>query len=112
MTENDYFENVNTSKLDQSEVCHCEGLLTKQECFEPLKDMHSDKFPGNDGLSAEFYKTFWNEIVGPLLKKVTCTYRTSNLSVTHKHGIFKLIPKKDTDPHWIKKLESVNFFKL
>ena len=79
MTENDYFENVNTSRLHQSEVCHCEGLLTKQECFEALKDMHSDKSPDSDGLPAEFYSTFWNEIAGimhmrqvisPLLKNV------------------------------------------
>ena len=112
MTENDYFENVNTSRLDQSEVCHCEGLLTKQERFEALKDNHSDKSPGSDGLPAEFYSTFWNEIAGPLLKALNHAYETGNLSITQKRGIIKLIPKKDADPHLIKKLEAVNSFKL
>ena len=35
--------------------------------IESLKSMESNKSPGSDGLPAEFYKVFWNEINQHLL---------------------------------------------
>ena len=72
--------------------------------------MHSDKSPGSDGLPAEFYSTFWNEIAGPLLKALNHAYETGNLSITQKRGIIKLIPKKDADPHLIKNWRPLTLF--
>ena len=37
------------------------------ECLNSLKTMASDKTPGTDGLPAEFYKVFWEDIEGYLL---------------------------------------------
>ena len=31
----------------------CEGLLTKEECLQVLKDMSLNKTPGSDGLPVE-----------------------------------------------------------
>ena len=48
--------------LDEQEQNECEGLLTEAECLESLKSMESNKSPGSDGLPAEFYKVFWNDV--------------------------------------------------
>ena len=32
----------------------CEGLLTKEECLQALKDTNLNKTPGSDGLPVEF----------------------------------------------------------
>ena len=48
--------------LDEQEQNECEGLLTEVECLESLKSMESNKSPGSDGLPAEFYKVFWNDL--------------------------------------------------
>ena len=36
--------------------------ITKIELQQAIKDMNCNKTPGNDGLSADFYKVFWNQI--------------------------------------------------
>ena len=38
----------------------CENDLTEDELLISLKSMQNYKTPGNDGLTKEFYETFWN----------------------------------------------------
>ena len=52
--------------LDEQEQNECEGLLTEAECLESLKSM--------DGLPAEFYKVFWNDVHHYLLNALNCAY--------------------------------------
>ena len=56
----DFLENPNLPSLSNNSTMTCEGLLTCAECFEALKKFPNGKTPGNDGLTGEFYKTFWN----------------------------------------------------
>ena len=76
----------------------CDAILTEAECAEALKSMDSDKTPGTDGLPAEFYKLFWNDISTLLLSALNFGYVSGCLSTTQRRGIIKLIPKKDAEP--------------
>ena len=38
----------------------CEADLTVEELFKTLKNFQKNKSPGLDGITAEFYLTFWN----------------------------------------------------
>ena len=49
-------------QLSTGQSLKCEKCITEIELFEALKSMPNDKSPGNDGLSKEFFKTFWSEI--------------------------------------------------
>ena len=89
-------------KLNQTEQDTCEGLLTKTECLDALKNMECNKTPGSDGLPAEFYKVFWNDIADLFLKSLNYAHQIGQLSVTQRRGIIKLIPKKDVEPYFIK----------
>ena len=80
----------------------CDAILTEAECAEALKSMDSDKTPGTDGLPAEFYKLFWNDISTFLLSALNFGYESGCLSITQRRGIIKLIPKKDAEPFYIK----------
>ena len=64
--------------------------------------MECNKIPGSDGLPAEFYKVFWNDISDLFLNSINYAYRSGQLSVTQRRGIIKLIPKKDAEPDLIK----------
>ena len=64
--------------------------------------MENDKSPGNDGLTKEFYNTFWTEIKTPLLSSVTFAKVTNQLSISQKQAIIKLTVKKDRDKRYIK----------
>ena len=48
--------------VDDSQVC--EGKLTIEECVKSLNSFEPNKSPGNDGLTVEFYKFFWNIVLG------------------------------------------------
>ena len=64
--------------------------------------MGCNKIPGSDGLPAEFYIVFWNDISDLFLNSINYAYRCGQLSVTQRRGIIKLIPKKDAEPDLIK----------
>jgi len=71
--------------------------LQKQKCLSSLKQMADSKTPGTDGLSAEFYKTFWSDISDALIAALNFAYETGKLPITQRRGVIKLIPKKETD---------------
>ena len=56
--------------------------------------MEVGKSPGTDGLPAEFYKFFWNDISDTFGKALNYGYEIGQLSVTQRRGIIKLLPKK------------------
>ena len=60
--------------LTEDQKALCEGSLSKDECYNALKDFPNEKSPGNDGLTSEFYKKFW-PLLGQLL----------TLSIIHLH---------------------------
>ena len=58
--------------------------------------------PGSDGLPAEFYRVFWTNIPNLLINALNYAHETSQLSITQRRGVIKLIPKKDAEPYFIK----------
>ncbi len=38
------------------------GELTIDECTNAVKHLKTNKAPGSDGLTPEFYKTFWDDV--------------------------------------------------
>ena len=61
-----YTKNLNIPKLSNDQQLLCEGQLTHPECYNVLDQLKNGKSPGNDGLTAEFYKHSW-PILGNLL---------------------------------------------
>ena len=61
-----FSQNLSMPKLSENLQTLCEEQLSYQECHNALKSFKNNKSPGNDGLTAEFYNTFW-PILGNLL---------------------------------------------
>ena len=97
-----FFQQMNESVLSYEEQNFCEGFLFEKECAEAVKSMDSDKMPGTDGLPAEFYKIFWNDISTLLVSALNYAFESGCLSITQRRGVIKLIPKKDAEPYYIK----------
>ena len=65
--------------------------------------MEPDKTPGTDGLPADFYKVFWNDICDYLVNSINYAFGKDQLAVTQRRELLiKLIPKKDAEPDLIK----------
>ena len=94
--------------LGLEEQKSCEGPLCEKECAEAVKSMDSDQAAGTDGLPAEFYKVFWNDISSLLISAFNCAFESGCLSITQRRGSIKLIPKKRRGTLFRKKLASNN----
>ena len=95
-------ENSPRKILDSDEKKDCEGLLTKAECLQAVKNMEPDKTPGTDGLPADLCKVFWNDISDCLVNSINYAFGKGQLSVTQRRGIIKPKPQKDAEPELIK----------
>ena len=89
-------------KLDNEKQNLCEGVITAEECLAALKTFQHNKTPGTDGLTAEFYLCFWNDISGPLIGCLNHGALLGELSISQRQGIISLIPKKKKDPLLLK----------
>ena len=50
-------------KLSEEDMLNCEGIISKDECDSAIRTFKNGKSPGTDGLPAEFYKIFWNDVI-------------------------------------------------
>ena len=91
-----YIQNTNVKTLDSALSSDIDGDLTPEELDAVLGGLKNNKSPGWDGLSAEFYKEFW-DIIRPILFN---TYIESIdmdcLSPSQRIGILTLLPKPKT----------------
>ena len=56
--------------------------------------MQNNKSSGNDGLTKEFYETFWNELKEIFVDFVLEAKEKGHLSISQRQAIIKLIEKK------------------
>ena len=64
--------------------------------------MQNNKAPGNDGLTKEFYETFWNEIKYVFLKSLKQAKEKGQLSISQRQAVIKLIEKKKIEINTLK----------
>ena len=79
-------------KIEVANICG--GNLSESELFDALTSMQNNKSPGNDGITKEFYETFWKEIKGPFQNSIKKGYIVGELSISQGQAIIKLIEKK------------------
>lgn len=91
--------------LSDEEKQIVDGSLTLQEIQSVIKALPSNKTPGPDGLSAEFYRKF-SDLLSPLLLDVLkASYEHQTLPPTFYHGHTVLIPKTE-DTLALRKVEA------
>ena len=59
-----------------------------------MKSINNNKTPGNNGLTKDFYETFWSELKTPLMKCTSQAFHTKILSILQRQAVIKLIEKK------------------
>ena len=85
-----FFSDVNIPKLSENQVKLCEENLTEKDLYNSLKSMQSNKSPGNDGLTKEFYETFWTELKEIFVDSVSEAKEKGILSISQRQAIIKL----------------------
>ena len=102
-------ENVNTNsfeefitrvpvpKLTAQQNSFCESNITLGELFKTLKSFSKNKSPGIDGLTVDFYVTFWEQLKHMLLLVYEKSFSAGILPECLRTGVITLIEKKGKD---------------
>ena len=77
-----------------------------------MKSMKNDKSPGNDGLTREFYVTFWDDIKATFVSSLKKAKERKELSISQRQAIIKLIEKKDRDERYIKNWRPISLLNV
>ena len=89
-----FLDTLQISKLSDNDCLLCEGELTESELYDALKNMPNNKSPGNDGLTKEFFLSFWDDIKDIYISSIRTAGIKKEFSVSQRQAIIKLIEKK------------------
>ncbi len=74
--------------------------------------MKNMKSPGSDGITAEFYKLYWNEIKLYYIESINYSFEHGSLTELQKQGIITLLLKQDKKCTSNRKLETYFVIKM
>ena len=99
-----FLEKYNFQKLNQEEVENLNRPITSTEIESIIRNLPTNKCPGQDGFTAEFYQKFREELTLILLKLFQKTAEEDKLPNSFYEATITLIPKPDKDASKKRKL--------
>ena len=81
---------INT-KLTADQALLCEGEVTHEEITHALRQAKNDKSPGTDGLTDEFYKSFWQLLGKDLVQVFNHSFENKELPDSQSYGLLTLL---------------------
>ena len=85
-------------EIDETLRDTCDAELRVQELDLVIQNIKLDKSPGVDGLTANFYRHFWEDISEFIFQTFLEILNSHTLTTSMKQGIIILIPKLGKDP--------------
>ena len=79
-----FLNKVSVPKLNYEDARIYEGDLNELELLKALKSVQNNKSPGNDGLTKELYKMFWNEIKNTFMNSIMEAREKKKLSTSQR----------------------------
>ena len=92
-----FLEKYNHPRLNQEEIENMTRQITNNEIEAVIKNRPTNRSPGPDGLTGEFYQTFREELTPILLKLFQKTAEAGTLPNSFYEATITLTPKPDKD---------------
>ena len=90
-----FLERYNLLRLNQEETENLNRPITSNEIETMIKNLPTNKSPGRDGFTSEFYQTFREELTPILLKVFPKIAEEGTLPNPFYEAPITLIPKPD-----------------
>ena len=105
-------KNDTEKRISKEQQINLDRPITCEELRHALNTQKNEKCPGNDGLSAEFYKTFWNDFEDIIWSMYTEVLDHGRLGATARKGLMQLIPKKNKDTRYVKNMRPLTLLNV
>ena len=92
-----FLEKQNLPRLNQEEIENINRPITSTEIETVIKNLRTNKSPGPDGFTGEFYQTLREELTPILLKLFQNIATRGTLPNSFYEATITLIPKPDKD---------------
>ena len=90
---NDIISKISRKQIPHDIHCNLEKAITADKVKLALFQMKTNKSPGLDGLTNEFFQTFWNTIASDVLKVYNCCFKNGILCRSMNSALIRLIYK-------------------
>ena len=107
-----FLDTLDIPSLMPDERDICEGMINVNECFNSLQSMHSNKTPGNDGITREFYIAFFDLIKDLLMSSINYSWEVGELSTSQKQAVITVIEKKGKDKRYIQNWRPISLLNV
>jgi len=91
---NEYIRGIEVPRLTLVQKNDCDLQIDREELRAVIKSLKPNKSPGYDGIPAEFYKLFWDEMEDLYIDTINEAYDKEELPASLRTAILALIYKK------------------
>ena len=109
--DNQYIKTANLTKISETKKANMVRPITDNEIKKILWSMKLNKVPGNEGLTVEFYKFFWDSI-GSLVSQIVKDAATEGFSKTIHRGLISLMEKPGKDQSKIQNWRPISLLNI
>ena len=108
----EFLKGINSKMLTDEQRERLDTKITITEYFEARRSFEKNKTPSYDGLTIEFYLTFWDLVGECLVDALTFAQEQGQLSTSQKQAMITLLEKKDKDRRFIKNWRPISLINV
>ena len=94
---NNFLNDLSIRSLSETQKQIFEEELTEKYIYESMISFDNNKSPGNDGLTKNFYQTFWQDVKDIFFNSLQEFKRLKYMPTSQRPAIIKLLEKPNKD---------------